>query len=106
MQTETTSRPYDPALIEPKWQAHWEATKAHEVRDDLPREQCYYVLEMFPYPSGKLHMGHVRNYSIGDAVAHTGDVDDGGAITVSCGHAGDSDRTPPTMRRGRAAFDN
>ncbi len=69
MQTETTSRPYDPALIEPKWQAHWEATKAHEVRDDLPREQCYYVLEMFPYPSGKLHMGHVRNYSIGDAVA-------------------------------------
>ncbi len=65
----TEIRPYDPAAIEPKWQARWNDTRAHEVRDDLPREQCYYVLEMFPYPSGKLHMGHVRNYSIGDAVA-------------------------------------
>ncbi len=65
----TQPRAYEPAAIESKWQAHWDAAKTHEVRDDLPREQCYYVLEMFPYPSGKLHMGHVRNYSIGDAVA-------------------------------------
>ena len=65
----TEPRLYEPAAIEPKWQQTWEAAHAYKVRDDLPREQCYYVLEMFPYPSGKLHMGHVRNYSIGDAVA-------------------------------------
>ncbi len=68
-QSESGVRVYDPATIEVKWQAQWERSGAHEVRDDLPREKCYYVLEMFPYPSGKLHMGHVRNYSIGDAVA-------------------------------------
>jgi leucyl-tRNA synthetase len=62
-------RLYEPASIETKWQQSWHDANAYKVRDDLPREQCYYVLEMFPYPSGKLHMGHVRNYSIGDAVA-------------------------------------
>ena len=60
---------YDPAAVEAKWQGHWDQNKTFAVRDDLPREQCYYVLEMFPYPSGRLHMGHVRNYSIGDAIA-------------------------------------
>ena len=59
---------YQAQELEVRWQGHWDQAKI-VTRDDLPREQCYYVLEMFPYPSGKLHMGHVRNYSIGDAVA-------------------------------------
>jgi leucyl-tRNA synthetase len=59
---------YDPKKIEPKWQAYWESTKLFKVKED-PAKQKYYLLEMFPYPSGNIHMGHVRNYSIGDVVA-------------------------------------
>jgi leucyl-tRNA synthetase len=59
---------YNPRAIEKKWQDKWSEEKVYKAMDDDSREK-YYCLEMFPYPSGNLHMGHVRNYSIGDVVA-------------------------------------
>lgn len=59
---------YEPHHIEEKWQKIWEGKKVFTVTEDSAKEK-YYLLEMFPYPSGKIHMGHVRNYSIGDIIA-------------------------------------
>jgi len=59
---------YDPQQIEAKWQKRWAGAKLFDA-DATPGRKKYYVLEMLPYPSGDIHMGHVRNYSIGDALA-------------------------------------
>jgi leucyl-tRNA synthetase len=59
---------YNPRASEPKWQKAWDAKKLFETKNDDPRPK-YYVLEMFPYPSGRIHIGHTRNYTMGDVVA-------------------------------------
>lgn len=62
---------YVPSQVEPRWRAAWERAESFRTSADFasdPRPK-YYVLEMFPYPSGRIHMGHVRNYAMGDVVA-------------------------------------
>lgn len=59
---------YDPKEVEPKWQKYWAERNLYQTRTGTARKK-FYCLEMFPYPSGKIHMGHVRNYAIGDVIA-------------------------------------
>jgi leucyl-tRNA synthetase len=66
----SSERRYDPKVIEARWQAIWEDERTWEVSNDDVGSDAVYVLEMLPYPSGEPHMGHLKNYSVGDAVAH------------------------------------
>ncbi|MCO4052904.1 MAG: leucine--tRNA ligase [Bosea sp.] len=59
---------YNPKDVEPRWRKAWDEQDLYRTRNDDPRPK-YYVLEMFPYPSGRIHIGHVRNYTMGDVVA-------------------------------------
>ena len=63
-----TSERYNARDAEPRWQRQWDEQAIFVSKNDDSRPK-YYVLEMFPYPSGRIHIGHVRNYTLGDVIA-------------------------------------
>src|ERR1041385_7921375 len=66
----TVQPEFDPRAIDAKWQKTWEDEHSWEVSNTVEASERFYVLEMLPYPSGEPHVGHLKNYSVGDAVAH------------------------------------
>ena len=68
MNKQNDPQTYDHRHIEERWQTYWDRHKTF-VAQETPAQPKYYCLEMFPYPSGRIHMGHVRNYAIGDVIA-------------------------------------